>query len=160
MSMIASSISPITFPPQKVLVFWRVAGQEPILFATGSVLDPNPLKITLKRILLTGYPMRTHKKKAVVRFMFFNPEDIHYFKPVELYTKFGRRGKIKESLGTHGLMKCFFNDHMTQADTVCLPLYKWVIPIWYEEGWTQNVNEDPNFTFETQKPEEVNMVED
>jgi pre-rRNA-processing protein TSR1 len=37
--------------------------------------------------------------------MFFNKEDIKYFRPVELYTKFGLRGKIKDSLGTHGLMK-------------------------------------------------------
>lgn len=39
--------------------------------------------------------MRTHKKNAVVRYMFFNPQDIAYFKPVELFTKTGKRGKIK-----------------------------------------------------------------
>ena len=48
------------------------------------------MKIILKRILLTGYPMRVHKKRAVIRYMFFNPEDINYFKPVELFTKNGR----------------------------------------------------------------------
>jgi pre-rRNA-processing protein TSR1 len=56
--------------------------------------------------------MRVHKKNAVIRYMFFNPGDINYFKPVELFTKTGRRGKIKSSLGSHGLMKCFFNDYI------------------------------------------------
>ena len=31
--------------------------------------------------------------------MYLNAEDIQWFKPVELRTKFGRRGHIKEPLG-------------------------------------------------------------
>ena len=76
------------------------------MLATGSALAPNPLTVILKRIILTGYPLKVHKKKAVVRYMFFNPKDVKYFKPVEIFTKFGLRGHIKDSLGTHGLMKC------------------------------------------------------
>lgn len=56
------------------------------MVATGIVLPPDPLKIILKRIILTGYPLRCHKKKATVRYMFFDPKDIKYFRPVELYT--------------------------------------------------------------------------
>ena len=88
------------------------------------------MRIILKRIILTGYPLKTHKKRSVVRFMFFNPNDVKYFRPVELYTKFGLRGHIKDSLGTHGLMKCHFNDFIKSADTVCMPLYKRVFPNW------------------------------
>mgnify|MGYP002414089069 FL=1 len=133
-----SSILPLNFTQNKILVF-DISKQ---LIATGTSLDPNPLKIILKRILLTGYPMRTHKKKAVVRYMFFNPQDINYFKPVELFTKNGWRGKIKQSLGSHGLMKCYFNDFMNQDDTVCMPLYKWVIPKWYEWAWKSNPDDE------------------
>jgi pre-rRNA-processing protein TSR1 len=63
--------------------------------ATGNALPPNPLAVILKRIILTGYPLKVHKKRAVLRYMFFNPKDVKYFKPVELYTKFGLRVRIK-----------------------------------------------------------------
>lgn len=82
------------------------------IVATGVSLSPDPLKIILKRIILTGYPLRCHKKKATIRYMFFDPKDIKYFRPVELYTANGLRGRIKDSLGTHGLMKCHFNDYI------------------------------------------------
>ena len=67
--------------------------------------------------------------------MFIDPKDIKYFKPIELFTKSGLRGHIKESLGTHGNMKCVFNDFIKHGDIVCMPLYKRVYPIWDENVW-------------------------
>lgn len=114
--VMASAYMPVCFPNSQVIVFRRGEGQsqeieidydsqEPVLVAQGTVIDPDPLKIILKRIVLTGYPTKCKRKRAIIRYMFFNKEDIRYFKPVELYTKFGLRGKIKDSLGTHGLIK-------------------------------------------------------
>ena len=40
--------------------------------------------------------MQVHKAKAVVRFMFHNPDDVRWFRPVELWTRSGRRGRIRE----------------------------------------------------------------
>eukprot|EP00434_Breviolum_minutum_P023793 symbB.v1.2.020987.t1/scaffold1759.1/size102758/3 len=115
----------------------------PELAAAGSIVSVDPKQLIIKRIILTGYPFRTQKNKAVVRFMFFNPLDIRWFKPVELSTKKGLRGHIKESLGTHGYMKCRFSAHIKQDDTVCMNLYKRVYPKWHPPAWGGNVNASP-----------------
>jgi pre-rRNA-processing protein TSR1 len=52
----------------------------------------------LKKVVLTGFPVKVHKKKAVVRWMFHAPEDVRYFRPVDLWTKHGRQGRIKVKL--------------------------------------------------------------
>ena len=73
---------------------------------------------------------RVHKTRAVVRYMFYNPDDIRWFKPVELWTKSGRRGRITEPLGTHGALKARFDGNVQQRDAVCMSLYKRVFPKW------------------------------
>lgn len=84
---IATIYAPIAFAPSKVMCFTEASlksGDCSTIVATGVAMPPNPLKCILKRIVLTGYPLRVHKKKATIRYMFFNPTDIKYFKPVEL----------------------------------------------------------------------------
>jgi hypothetical protein len=37
-------------------------------------------------------PPQVKRRHAVIRYMFFNPADVEYFKPVEVYTKMGLQG--------------------------------------------------------------------
>ena len=135
---VASVYAPVAYPPAPVLGFKERVETSPKhggapemgleLVLSGSVRRADPDRIILKRCILTGVPFKTHKSKAVVRHMFFNPEDIRWFKPLELWTKYGMRGKIKDAIGTHGHMKCLFNGVIQQRDTICATMYKRVYP--------------------------------
>eukprot|EP00854_Cymbomonas_tetramitiformis_P023245 gene23246-28133_t len=117
------------FPNAPVLAFQTDpgGGQGDLVF-TGSLRGADPDRIVLKRIILTGIPYKVHKRKVTVQYMFYRPEDVRWFRPVECWTKYGRRGRIKEPVGTHGRMKCLFDGAVQQRDTVCISLYKRVFP--------------------------------
>jgi pre-rRNA-processing protein TSR1 len=123
----ASIFGPVTYTPCPVLVF-RESDAGRRLVAIGSVIGADADRIALKRIVLTGYPVRVQKRWATVKYMFYNPDDVKWFKPAGLYTKHGLQGNIEESVGDHGTMKCLFNAPIKQHDTVCLPLYKRIFP--------------------------------
>ncbi|XP_054012596.1 pre-rRNA-processing protein TSR1 homolog [Hylaeus anthracinus] len=132
-TIVASMYAPIIFPPCPVLCYLERLNGSLELIATGSVLSANPDRIIVKRVVLSGHIYKVNKRSAVIRFMFFHREDINWFKPVQLRTKYGRRGHIKEPLGTHGHMKCVFNGQLKSQDTVLMNLYKRVFPKWTYE---------------------------
>lgn len=132
----ASFFGPISYNPCPLLLFQvpsleeQAEGNPLRLACYGGALPPNPDTLLLKRAVLTGRVAVIHKKQIVVKYMFFNDEDIKWFQPVDLYTKFGRRGKITKAVGTHGLFKAVLNDQIMQHDMVCMDLYKRVFPKW------------------------------
>jgi len=128
---VATAYAPIAHAPLPALAFTR-AGPAGVwtLIATGGVRGPDPDRVVLKKAVLTGAPARVHKRKAVVRWMFVDPDDVRWFRPVELWTRSGRRGRIKEPVGTHGAMKCVFDGLVSQTDAVCLSLFKRAVPPW------------------------------
>jgi len=118
-----TAYGPVTYTPCNVLVF-----KNQDLVATGQLKDANADRIILKKINLTGFPSRVNKRWATVKYMFYNPQDVKWFKPAGLITKHGLQGTIYDTIGDHGSMKCLFNQPIKQHDTVCLPLYKRVYP--------------------------------
>jgi pre-rRNA-processing protein TSR1 len=140
---IGTAYLPITFGAQPAVVL-RVpststaAGDTPStessihLVGTGTLLSSDPTRITAKRLVLTGAPFKVHKKTATIRYMFFNSTDIDFYKPIQLRTKRGRVGHIRESLGTHGYFKAGFDGPIDQMDAILLSLYKRQFPRWAE----------------------------
>ena len=98
------------------------------LIGTGTSQPPDQSRVLAKRVILTGHPYKIHKKLVTVRYMFFNTEDVHWFKALQLWTKRGRSGYIKESLGTHGYFKATFDARINPQDSIGVSLYKRVFP--------------------------------
>lgn len=125
---IASFAAPLTWGSVPALFFLPSASGSPSLIATGTSLPASTSRIIAKRVILTGHPYKMHKKVVTVRYMFFNAEDVAWFKALQLWTKRGRSGFIKESLGTHGYFKANFDGRINPQDAVGVSLYKRVWP--------------------------------
>eukprot|EP01053_Blabericola_migrator_P008579 Blabericola_migrator_1__8578@NODE_448_length_8373_cov_125_949193_g350_i0_p2_GENE_NODE_448_length_8373_cov_125_949193_g350_i0NODE_448_length_8373_cov_125_949193_g350_i0_p2_ORF_typecomplete_len840_score169_63RIBIOP_C/PF04950_12/5_5e03RIBIOP_C/PF04950_12/4_1e53AARP2CN/PF08142_12/1e12DUF1033/PF06279_11/0_059_NODE_448_length_8373_cov_125_949193_g350_i037616280 len=101
---------------------------------SGHFVTTDCQRLIIRRILLTGYPHRIKKKMCSVRRMFFNRADVQHYMPIHVFAKTpggsgkAKEGKITESLGTHGDMKCVFTHQLNHSETVCLPLYRRVVP--------------------------------
>lgn len=137
-SAVATFMGPVTWGAVPALFFKRsVAGDEkdedesdlPLtLIGTGTSLAPSKDRVIAKRVILTGHPYHIHKKIVTIRYMFFNREDVEWFKALPLWTKRGRTGYFKEPLGTHGYFKATFDGRINPQDSIGVSLYKRVFP--------------------------------
>lgn len=127
---IATFIAPITWGSVPILYFQRSENTTSGLkfIGTGTSLPPSQSRVIAKRIILTGSPFKINKRLVTIRYMFFNTEDVAWFKALQLWTKRGRSGYIKESLGTHGYFKATFDGKINPMDSVAVSLYKRVWP--------------------------------
>lgn len=163
MSAIATFIGPLTWGNVPVLYFQRTlppsnddkmdsdnnvqptfsSSSSPSLqlVATGTSLPPSQRRVIAKRIILTGHPYKINKKVVTVRYMFFNDRDVKWFKSLPLWTRRGRSGFIKESLGTHGYFKANFDGKINPMDAVAVSLYKRVWPR-NAKAWRPGTEED------------------
>ncbi len=98
------------------------------LIGTATTVPPSSSRVIAKRVILTGHPYKIHKKLVTIRYMFFNKEDVAWFSALPLWTKRGRQGFIKESLGTHGYFKATFDGKINPMDAIGVSLYKRVFP--------------------------------
>jgi len=98
------------------------------LVATGTSHGLSTSRVIAKRAILAGHPYHIHKKVVTVRYMFFNREDVEWFKALPLWTRRGRSGYIKEPLGTHGYFKANFDGGINPQDSIGVSLYKRMWP--------------------------------
>ncbi|KAH6656879.1 AARP2CN domain-containing protein [Truncatella angustata] len=140
-SATATFMGPITWGSVPTLFFKRVVPEEgstaddksssdfPLqLVATGTARPPSTSRVIAKRVILTGHPYHIHKKVVTIRYMFFNREDVEWFKALPLWTRRGRSGYVKEALGMHGYFKANFDGRTNPQDSVGVSLYKRVWP--------------------------------
>ena len=113
------------------------------LIGTGTALPPSTTRITAKRIIITGHPYKIHKRLVTVRYMFFNAEDVNWFRALRLWTRRGRSGYIKESLGTHGYFKATFDGKVGMMDAVGMTIWKRVWPR-MARRWVPELGEKDN----------------
>lgn len=126
---IATFVGPVIWGAVPALFFERQPTTGALkLIATGTCAPPSTTRIIAKRIILTGHPYKINRKLVTVRYMFFSAEDIAWFKALQLWTKRGRSGFIKESLGTHGYFKATFDGKINPQDAIGVSLYKRVWP--------------------------------
>ena len=137
-SAVATFMGPVTWGAVPALFFKRTVptGSDdeegstlPLtLIGTGTALPPSTSRVIAKRIILTGHPYHIHKKIVTIRYMFFNREDVEWFKALPLWTKRARSGFVKEPLGTHGYFKATFDGRINPQDSIGVSLYKRVWP--------------------------------
>lgn len=156
-SAVATFLGPLTWGAVPVLFFKRTplaSGEEPSqtgadlkLIGTGTSLPPSTTRVIAKRLILTGHPYHIHKKIVTIRYMFFNREDVEWFKALPLWTKRGRSGFIKEPLGTHGYLKATFDGRINPQDAIGVSLYKRV--------WPRTARSLPDLALDAQRREEL-----
>jgi pre-rRNA-processing protein TSR1 len=71
---VATVLAQVSFLPSPLLVFKELTDGSTILIATGSLASVDPDRIILKKIILTGLPVRVRKRFAVVKHMFYDPQ--------------------------------------------------------------------------------------
>ncbi len=135
--VLASVYGRVMFPPASVLMFpaevlgtYKREFEFNPLAISGTLVSCDPSRLLIKRSVLTGYPVHTHKMHAVVRHMFHNADDVKWFMKVDLWTKEGLKGHITEPRGLHGLFKCTFDGVVRANDTICISIYKRQFPPW------------------------------
>ncbi|KAI6355635.1 hypothetical protein MCOR25_008130 [Pyricularia grisea] len=135
-SAVATFVGPVIWGPVPALFFKKHEGGggsdddnlSLTLVGTGTALPPSTGRVVAKRVILTGHPYHIHKKIVTIRYMFFNREDVEWFKALPLWTRRGRSGYFKEALGTHGYFKATFDGRINPQDSVGVSLYKRVWP--------------------------------
>ena len=123
MHCFATFYGPLTAPNTGFCAFRSVANAETNAFrvsATGTVLDIAQSSDIVKKLKLTGVPVKIYKNTAVIKDMFTSALEVAKFEGANIRTVSGIRGQVKKALRTPGQYRATFEDKILISDIVFL----------------------------------------
>ncbi|XP_076247659.1 ribosome biogenesis protein BMS1 homolog [Calliopsis andreniformis] len=126
---------PITPQSTGVLAVQDVANRVPgfRIAATGSIVEMDKSTQIVKKLKLTGVPMKIYKKTAFIKDMFNSALEVAKFEGAKIRTVSGIRGQIKKAVSKpEGCFRATFEDKILLSDIVfCRTWYKVDVPKFY-----------------------------
>ncbi|XP_076662632.1 ribosome biogenesis protein BMS1 homolog [Halictus rubicundus] len=126
---------PITPQSTGVLAVQDVASRAPgfRIAATGSIVEADKSTQIMKKLKLTGVPMKIYKKTAFIKDMFNSALEVAKFEGARIKTVSGIRGQIKKAVSKpEGCFRATFEDKILLSDIVfCRTWYKVDVPKFY-----------------------------
>lgn len=126
---------PITPQGTGVLAVQDVASREPgfRIAATGSIVELDKTTQVVKKLKLTGVPMKIYRKTAFIKDMFNSALEVAKFEGARIKTVSGIRGQIKKAIAKpEGCFRATFEDKIMLSDIVfCRTWYKVDVPRFY-----------------------------
>ncbi|XP_043592079.1 ribosome biogenesis protein BMS1 homolog [Bombus pyrosoma] len=126
---------PVTPQSTGVLAVQDVATRVPgfRIAATGSIVEMDKSTQIMKKLKLTGIPMKIYKKTAFIKDMFNSALEVAKFEGAKIKTVSGIRGQIKKAVSKpEGCFRATFEDKILLSDIVfCRTWYKIDVPKFY-----------------------------
>lgn len=126
---------PITPQGTGILAVQDVASRESSfrIAATGSIVELDKSTQVVKKLKLTGVPMKIYRKTAFIKDMFNSTLEIAKFEGARIKTVSGIRGQIKKAVAKpEGCFRATFEDKIMLSDIVfCRTWYKIDVPRFY-----------------------------
>ncbi|XP_012149363.2 ribosome biogenesis protein BMS1 homolog [Megachile rotundata] len=126
---------PITPQSTGVLAIQDVATRIPgfRIAATGSIVEMDKSTQIMKKLKLTGVPLKIYKKTAFIKDMFNSVLEVAKFESAKIKTVSGIRGQIKKAVSKpEGCFRATFEDKILLSDIVfCRTWYKVDVPKFY-----------------------------
>ncbi|XP_071482980.1 ribosome biogenesis protein BMS1 homolog [Diadema antillarum] len=126
---------PITPQGTGVLAVQSVSGRMPgfRIAATGVILDLDKSISIVKKLKLTGTPLKIHKNTAFIQGMFNSALEVVKFEGASIRTVSGIRGQIKKPLKSPpGAFRATFEDKILRSDIIFVRTwYQVAVPKFY-----------------------------
>ncbi|XP_033193694.1 ribosome biogenesis protein BMS1 homolog isoform X2 [Bombus vancouverensis nearcticus] len=126
---------PVTPQSTGILAVQDVATRVPgfRIAATGSIVEMDKSTQIMKKLKLTGVPMKIYKKTAFIKDMFNSALEVAKFEGARIKTVSGIRGQIKKAVSKpEGCFRATFEDKILLSDIVfCRTWYKIDVPKFY-----------------------------